>query len=85
MKGIGTIANVAAVLLGGGAGLLLKGGMKERYQQIIMQALGLCTLFIGLSGVLPVSYTHLHPVQRIYKSDNRSVRKKRDFSVLHLA
>ncbi len=52
MKGIGTIANVAAVLLGGGAGLLLKGGLKERYQQIIMQALGLCTLFIGLSGVL---------------------------------
>ena len=52
MIGIGTIANVAAVLLGGGAGLLLKGGMKERYQQIIMQALGLCTLFIGLSGVL---------------------------------
>lgn len=52
MKGIGTIINVAGVLLGGGAGLLLKGGMKERYQQIIMQALGVCTLFIGISGAL---------------------------------
>ncbi|HJA93554.1 MAG TPA: DUF554 domain-containing protein [Candidatus Eisenbergiella merdipullorum] len=52
MKGIGTIINVAAVLLGGGAGMLLKGGLKERYQQILMQALGVCTLFIGLAGTL---------------------------------
>lgn len=52
MKGLGTIVNVLAVLLGGGAGLLLKGGLKERYQQIIMQSLGLCTIFIGVSGAL---------------------------------
>lgn len=52
MKGIGTIINVAAVLLGGGIGMLLKGGLRERYQQILMQALGVCTLFIGLSGTL---------------------------------
>ena len=52
MRGIGTIINVAAVILGGGAGMLLKGGLKERYQQILMQALGVCTIFIGISGAL---------------------------------
>ncbi|MDO5423803.1 MAG: DUF554 domain-containing protein [Eubacteriales bacterium] len=52
MRGFGTIVNVAAVLAGGGLGLLLKNGLKERYQQILMQALGLCTIFIGISGAL---------------------------------
>lgn len=39
MKGLGTIINVLAVLAGGGIGLLLKGGLKERYQNTMMQAL----------------------------------------------
>ena len=56
MRGIGTIINVAAVILGGGAGMLLKGGLKERYQQILMQALGVCTIFIGISGALKGMY-----------------------------
>ena len=52
MRGLGTIINVAAVLLGGGLGMLLKGGLKERFRQILMQALGVCTVFIGISGAL---------------------------------
>ena len=56
MRGIGTIINVAAVISGGGIGLLLKGGLKERYQQILMQALGVCTIFIGISGALKGMY-----------------------------
>lgn len=52
MKGLGTIVNVAAVLAGGGIGLLLKGGMKQRYQNIMMQALGLATMFVGMVGAL---------------------------------
>ncbi|MDY3918732.1 MAG: DUF554 domain-containing protein [Candidatus Limivivens sp.] len=52
MRGTGTIVNIAAVLLGGGLGLFLKNGLKERYQQILMQALGLCTMFIGAAGAL---------------------------------
>ena len=52
MRGLGTIINVAAVILGGGLGMLLKGGLKERFQQILMQALGVCTIFIGISGAL---------------------------------
>ncbi|MBU3874996.1 DUF554 domain-containing protein [Faecalicatena sp. AGMB00832] len=52
MRGFGTVINVAAVILGGGLGILLKGGLKKRYQEIMMQALGVCTIFIGLSGAL---------------------------------
>ena len=52
MKGLGTIINVAAVLAGGGVGLFLKGGMKQRYQDIMMQALGLATMFVGMVGAL---------------------------------
>lgn len=52
MRGLGTIINVAAVLLGSGAGIFIKGGMKEKTQQILMQACGLATLFIGIGGAL---------------------------------
>lgn len=52
MIGLGTIANVAAILVGGGIGLLLKGGLKEHYQQSLQKAMGLCTIFIGASGAL---------------------------------
>lgn len=52
IHGMGTIANVAAVLAGGGIGLLLKNGLKQKYQDILMQALGISVIFIGLSGAL---------------------------------
>lgn len=52
MIGLGTILNVAAVLVGGGIGLLLRGGIPKRFENIIMQALGLSTMMIGVSGAL---------------------------------
>ncbi len=52
MIGLGTIVNVIAVLVGGGVGLVLRGGIPERFQKILMQALGLSTMVIGLSGSL---------------------------------
>ena len=52
MIGIGTLVNTLAVLLGGGLGLLLKHGIKERFKEILMQALGVSTMFIGISGAL---------------------------------
>ncbi len=52
MRGTGTIVNVIAVLIGGIAGMFFKKGLKERYQEILMQALGLATIFIGVSGAL---------------------------------
>lgn len=53
MIGMGTIVNVLAIIVGGLLGLLFKGGLKEHYQKAVIQALGLSTLFIGVSGVLP--------------------------------
>lgn len=52
MIGLGTIINTAAVIIGGGLGLLLKKGAAKRFEKILMQALGLSTLFIGVGGVL---------------------------------
>lgn len=52
MKGLGTIINTAAVILGGLLGLLIKGGVPEKIKNILIQACGLATLFIGISGAL---------------------------------
>lgn len=52
MIGLGTIINTAAVIAGGLLGLLLKKGIAKRFEKILMQALGLATIFIGAGGVL---------------------------------
>lgn len=52
MIGLGTIVNTAAVIVGGLLGMALKKGIAERFEKILMQALGLATLFIGVGGVL---------------------------------
>lgn len=52
MIGIGTVVNTLAVVAGGGVGLLLKRGIKERFKEILLQALGVSTMFIGISGAL---------------------------------
>jgi len=49
---LGTIVNVIAILVGGAVGLCLKGGLKPRFQDLIMTAVGLSTLFIGASSAL---------------------------------
>ena len=49
---LGTIVNTIAVLIGGCIGLLLKKGLPQRLADILMKALGLCTLFIGITGVM---------------------------------
>jgi len=52
MIGLGTIVNAGAVIIGGLIGLLLKGGLKQRFQDILMQVLGLSVVFIGIKGVM---------------------------------
>lgn len=52
MRGLGTIINVTAILAGSLLGVFFKGGMKEKMQNILIQACGLATLFIGISGTL---------------------------------
>jgi len=45
----GTWINAATVLIGTVVGLLLRGRLPERIQQIMVQGVGLMTLFIGIS------------------------------------
>lgn len=52
MIGLGTIVNTVAVIAGGLLGLALKKGIAERFEKILMQSLGLATIFIGVGGVL---------------------------------
>ena len=49
---MGTIINVAAVILGGILGKFINGSAIKRYEASLMHALGLCTLYIGISGTL---------------------------------
>lgn len=49
---MGTLINAAAVIVGGAIGMLVKGGLPVRMRDLLMQALGLCTLFIGITGAL---------------------------------
>lgn len=51
MFGLGTIVNTVAVIVGGLLGMLLKNGIAKRFEKILMQALGLSTIFIGAGGV----------------------------------
>ena len=50
MVGLGTLINAACVLLGGAMGFLFGKALKERYQDIMVKACGLSTIFIGASG-----------------------------------
>ncbi|MGN0641643.1 MAG: DUF554 domain-containing protein [Huintestinicola sp.] len=57
MHGLGTLINAAAVVVGGIAGILIKGGLKQNVREILMQACGLSTIFIGISGALSGMFT----------------------------
>ena len=48
----GSYINVALVVLGGAIGLLVKKGLPERVSDAVMKGLGLCVLYIGISGCL---------------------------------
>lgn len=48
----GVFANVATVIVGSLVGILLKKAIPKSLSDIIMQGLGLCTLFIGVQGAM---------------------------------
>jgi len=48
----GTIINIIAVLIGGTLGTFLGAALPPRFQEIVMQALGLATLLIGMQMAL---------------------------------
>lgn len=49
---LGTIVNAAAVLIGGGVGLLLKRGLPKRVSDAIMGGVALLVTYVGIDGVL---------------------------------
>lgn len=49
---LGTLVNSAAIVVGGAIGLLLKKGLPKKMADTLMIGLGLCTLYIGISGCL---------------------------------
>lgn len=54
MPGLGTIINIAGILLGGVLGLCFGKLLKERHQQTLTRVCGVSTLFIGICGALEV-------------------------------
>ncbi|MHC1786772.1 MAG: DUF554 domain-containing protein [Christensenellales bacterium] len=51
----GVIINTLAVFLGSFIGLALRRGIPERITQAVMTAIGLSTLYLGISGALAIS------------------------------
>lgn len=57
MVGLGTLANMALILLGSAIGIIVKGGLRQKYRDTIMNALALAVMFIGISGALQGIFT----------------------------
>ena len=55
--GLGTIINAGAIVVGGLLGLLLKNALPQRISDTLTKAIGICVLFIGLSGALQNMFT----------------------------
>ena len=52
MFGLGTLINVAAIIIGGIFGNSFGKLLKERHQDSLSKICGICTLFIGIAGAL---------------------------------
>ena len=49
---MGTLINMAAIFIGGIFGLLVGKAISKRFQDILYMVCGICTLFIGIGGVM---------------------------------
>lgn len=49
---LGTIVNAAAIFVGTMIGLLFRGGIRDRFKEIIMDALGMSVFLIGVMGAI---------------------------------
>lgn len=48
----GTIVNTAAVIIGGGLGLLVKKKLPKTFQDSLMKTLGVAVIFLGIAGAM---------------------------------
>ena len=51
---LGTFANVAAIIVGGLIGILLKKGLSAKISDTVLKGLALCVLLVGISNALKV-------------------------------
>lgn len=49
---LGVLVNTLAVIAGGSAGLVFRRGIPDKVSRAVMAAIGLCTLYLGVSGSL---------------------------------
>lgn len=49
---VGVVVNVSTVLLGSFIGLVFKKGISKKYSDAVMTGIGLCTVLIGVQGML---------------------------------
>ncbi|MBR7081715.1 MAG: DUF554 domain-containing protein [Oscillospiraceae bacterium] len=49
---LGTVVNAAAVIIGSLIGMVVKKGIPEKVRSAVMVGVGLCTIYIGVSGML---------------------------------
>ncbi len=49
---LGVLFNTLTVIIGSLLGLLLKNGIKNKYKDAVMTAIGLCTIAMGVSGIM---------------------------------
>lgn len=49
---LGTLVNAAAIIAGTAIGVFLKKGLPEKLADTLMKGVGLCTMFLGISGSL---------------------------------
>ena len=52
---LGTLANVAAIIIGGLIGTLLKNGLSAKISDTVLKGLALCVLLVGIINALKVS------------------------------
>ena len=57
MRGLGTIINVVTILIGATIGMVLKGGLPERFEKTVKSAAGLSTIIIGITSTLAEMFT----------------------------
>lgn len=52
MTGLGTIINVAGILVGGLGGMLFGNRLEKRYQDTLIHAVGISVMFLGIGGCM---------------------------------
>jgi len=67
---LGTLVNTVTILLGSFIGMIIKGNLKEKYREIMLQAVGISVVFVGISSaisklLLPESHAVLYIISLV--------------------